>query len=392
MDDPVTGFISGSLPVSLSRRLWRACVHFLWMSKWLFLLIALGVVGSCQSQSQSFLWVAGSIPSGSQPTSVSCPGPSTCFVVGQNGLILLTQNGGLTYQPLDFVNGGFALANFNLTSISCPSTLICYIVGNQGLIAQTLDGGATFQVTNETVNGNLTLNSVSCQTVTTPACVAVGSNNSMYILPILSGAWTAVLNSSSSGVGPANYGQVAISGSTILISAQTTSGQGIPGLVVSSDSGVTFQFSPISQADAPQGISGVACQLSGTCIAVGPGAVLQSQLSTLSWYPVAIPQSFSQPAGFLQEVSPDPSGSFWLTGSSGTLIYLSNGVSQTSTGNGLWIFELQTLPGSGISETVGQVGCSGSYSCIAAVYSLSVNGSVYETGAQISGQSSLQTP
>ena len=190
MDDPVTGFISGSLPVSLSRRLWRACVRFLWMSKWLFLLIALGVVGSCQSQSQSFLWVAGSIPSGSQPTSVSCPGPSTCFVVGQNGLILLTQNGGLTYQPLDFVNGGFALANFNLTSISCPSTLICYIVGNQGLIAQTLDGGATFQVTNETVNGNLTLNSVSCQTVTTPACVAVGSNNSMYILPILSGAWT----------------------------------------------------------------------------------------------------------------------------------------------------------------------------------------------------------
>jgi hypothetical protein len=68
----------------------------------------------------------------------------------------------------------------------------------------------------------------------------------------------------------------------------------------------------------------VACQLSGTCIAVGPGAVLESQLSVLTWYPVAIPQIVSQQSGLLEEVSPDPSGSFWLTGSSGTLIYLSN--------------------------------------------------------------------
>lgn len=378
MSAPARGWLSGFSPPPFSR-----C----WVG-----LAFLSILVSCQSQSQSFLWVSGSIPTGSQPTAVSCPGPSTCFVVGQNGLILLTQNGGFTYVPLDFVNGGFALANFNLTSISCPSTLICYIVGNQGLIAQTLDGGSTFQVTNETVNGNLTLNSVSCQTVTTPACVAVGSNNSMYVLPILAGAWTPVLNSGSSGVGPANYGEVVISGSTILISAQTTTGQGIPGLVVSSDSGVTFQFSPISQTEAPQGISGVACQLSGICIAVGPGAVLQSQLTVLSWYPVVIPQAFSQQAGFLEEVSPDPSGSFWLTGSSGTLIYLSNGLSQTSTGNNLWSFELQSLPGATISDTVGEVGCSGSYSCISAVYSLSQNGAVYETGAQISGQSGLQTP
>ncbi|MHB1563387.1 MAG: beta propeller repeat protein [Leptospirillum sp.] len=358
--------------------------------KWALIMALMGIFVSCQSQSQSFVWVAGNIPSGSQPTSVSCPGPSTCFVVGQNGLILLTQNGGLTYTPLDFVNGGFALANFNLTSISCPSTLICYIVGNQGLIAQTLDGGSTFQITNETVNGNLTLNSVACQTVTTPACVAVGSNNSMYVLPILAGAWAPVLNSQSSGVGPANYGQVALSGSTILISAQTTTGQGVPGLVVSSDGGVTFQFSPISQTEAPQGISGVACQLSGTCIAVGPGAVLQGQLSVLSWYPVVIPQNVSQQEEFLEEVFPDPSGSFWLTGSSGTLVYLSNGLSQTSTGNALWTFEPQTLPGSGIADTVGSVGCSGDYSCISAVYSLSENGAAYETGAQISGQSGLQ--
>ena len=371
---------------------WRFSVRPLVMARWSVVWAFWAILVSCQSQSQSFLWVAGSISPGAQPTSVSCPGPSTCFVVGQNGLILLTQNGGLTYSPLDFVNGGFALANFNLTSISCPSTLICYIVGNQGLIAQTLDGGSTFQITNETVNGNLTLNSVSCQTVTTPACVAVGSNNSMYVLPILAGAWTPVLTSASSGVGPANYGQVSISGSTILIAAQTTTGQGIPGLVVSSDSGVTFQFSPISQTEAPQGISGVACGLSGTCIAVGPGAVLQDQLPALTWYPVAIPQSLSQQTGFLEEVSPDPSGSFWLTGSSGTLIYLSNGLSQTSTGNGLWAFELQTLPGSGISDTVGEVGCSGSYSCVAAVYSLSENGALYETGAQISGQAGLQTP
>jgi hypothetical protein len=220
----------------------------------------------------------------------------------------------------------------------------------------------------------------------------VGNNNSMYVLPILAGAWAPVLNTQNSGVGPANYGQVALSGSTILISGQTTSGQGLAGLVVSSDSGVTFQFSPISQSAAPQGISGVACQLSGTCIAVGPGAVLESQLSVLTWYPVAIPQIVSQQSGLLEEVSPDPSGSFWLTGSSGTLIYLSNELSQTSTGNGLWTFEPQTLPGQSISETVGQVGCSGDYSCIAAVYSLSENGAAYETGAQISGQSGGQIP
>ncbi len=352
---------------------------------WLFFLLA-----ACQSTTPSFLWVAGTIPSGSQPTSVSCPGPSVCFVVGQNGLILLTQNGGLTYTPLDTVNGGFALANFNLTSISCPTTLICYIVGNQGLIAQTLDGGQSFQITNETVNGNLTLNAVTCQTATTPACVAVGSNNALYILPILAGAWAPVLNSQTSGVGPANYGQVALSGLSILISGQSTQGQGIPGIVVSSDGGGTFQFSLISQSFAPQGISGVACQIGGICLAAGPGAVLQSQNLGLSWSAVPIPQADASSADLIQEVSPDPSGSFWLTGSSGTLIYLSNGLTQTSSsGNALFIFEPQTLPGSTVSDTVAQVGCSGDYSCIAAVYSLSQNGEALETGAQLSGGASL---
>lgn len=337
------------------------------------LILVVLTMEACQTQA-GIVWSALPLGAGIQPTAVSCPAVGTCYVVGENGLILKTLDGGLAWSTLDVVNGGPALANFNLTDISCPTPVLCYITGNQGLILETADGGQTFQIQNETVNGNLTLNAVSCQSTLLPACVAVGNNNTVFILSQLAGIWTANL-SVQTGIGPANYNQVSLSGTTLYISAISQSGQGVSGLIASSNGGTNFQFLGISSVQAPQGISGVACQSPVSCVADGPGALLATSDGGLNWVNVGISGS-TVPLGYLSSVSATSDGSYWATGSSGSLIQIpqppgSAGVSGTAFS--------QTLPGSSASLTIGGVSCQSAGVCLAVGYSPSVPGAVYDS-------------
>lgn len=340
----------------------------------LLLLLLFGFLpGACQTQTGLF-WSAVPLGSGIQPTGVSCPVAGTCYVVGENGLILKTQTGGLSWNALDLVNGGPALANFNLTDISCPTALLCYITGNQGLVLETADGGQTFQIQNETVNGNLTFNSIACQPALMPACVAVGNNNTILVLLQLGGGWTPDL-AVPTGIGPANYNQVALSDTTFYISAISLSGQGISGLIVSSDGGASFQFLGIPAAESPQGISGVACQSAASCVVDGPGALLETSNGGQNWIPVRISGSGS-PLGFLSGVFATSDGSYWATGSSGTLLQIPSVPGAVSpTGSAL----LESLPGNSVSLTVGGVSCQGAGACLAVAYSPSLPGAVYQS-------------
>lgn len=292
-------------------------------------------------------------------------------MVGQNGLILKTTNGGNTWSQVDLSNGSAALANFNLTAISCPTTLLCYITGNQGLILETTNGGQTFQTQYETVNGNLTFNDVACQSSGTPACVAVGNNNTVFVLSQLQGNWTAD-QAAQPGIGPANFNQVALFGQTIFISALSQSGQGVNGVSESTNGGTSFLFVPISTELASQGISGVACRSATLCLADGPGAILVTNNGGLSWVSVSV--STASGLGYLTGAGSTSDGSFWAYGSAGTLVQ----VPQLSTGIlGYGPAVTQSLPGESPSFIIGAVSCEAQDECLTVAYSTSVPGQVY---------------
>uniref|UniRef100_A0A7C3LTX5 Uncharacterized protein n=1 Tax=Leptospirillum ferriphilum TaxID=178606 RepID=A0A7C3LTX5_9BACT len=347
-----------------------------------FLVAAFLFLPGCQGQASGLVWNALPLGSGIQPTSVSCPVSGTCFAVGENGLILKTINGGVSWITLDLVNQSSALANFNLTGISCPSSELCYMVGNQGLILATFDGGQTFQIENETVNGNLTLNAISCQPSSTPACVAVGNTNTVFILEQLSGVWVQDL-AVQTDIGPANYNQVALEQGAIFITAMTQAGQGVDGVLVSDNGGAGFSFLPVSSTLAPQGISGIACQTAQQCVADGAGAIVVTGNGGLNWIAATVYGGGGVP-GTLTGVSATSDGSFWVYGSSGALYQI------PAVSGGVLPGEVaypQTLPGNNIALTVGGVSCQSAGLCVAVTYSPNVPGVVYLSSSATSPSS-----
>ncbi len=236
---------------------------------------------ACQAPS-ALLWLLAYTPSGSEPSAIACPSPQSCIAVGQAGLFLVSQNGGQQWFPANSGLGA-ALANFNLTSIACLSGSQCIIVGNQGLILTSANGGQSFSITNVTTNGNLTFNEVVCQSSGTPACAIVGDNNTLLLQTSPGASWTPDLNVLSAAIGPANFNQVFLLGSSLWISASTTSGTGLNALLYSGDSGQTWTLIIVPQALAPQGVSGVGCLSVSTCYVDGTGALLETTDGGATW-------------------------------------------------------------------------------------------------------------
>ena len=116
---------------------------------------------------------------------VSCPTNTMCVAVGSNqspsqltpthGVIRRTTDGGLhwTYGATETV----IAATVQLNGVSCVDALTCYAVGNSGVIVVTADGGVTWnqQASGTTAN----LNGVSCPSAT--RCYAVGSGGTILI-------------------------------------------------------------------------------------------------------------------------------------------------------------------------------------------------------------------
>ncbi len=236
---------------------------------------------ACQAPA-ALLWLLAFIPSGSEPAAVACPSPQSCIAVGQAGLFLVSQNGGQQWLPANSGLGA-ALANFNLTSIACLSGGQCTIVGNQGLILQSTNGGQSFSITNVTTNGNLTFNEVVCQNSGTPACAIVGDNNTLLLQSSAGAAWTPDLNVLTAAIGPANFNQVSLLGSSLWIAASTTSGTGMNALLYSGDGGQSWRLLVVPQALASQGVSGVGCLSVSTCYVDGTGALLETTDGGATW-------------------------------------------------------------------------------------------------------------
>ncbi|MFO7872377.1 MAG: hypothetical protein R6U26_01895, partial [Candidatus Undinarchaeales archaeon] len=96
--------------------------------------------------------------------SVTCPSNSVCYAVGKAygsevvSKVLKSTDGGITWSYYDFPGSTYDTTAFY--DISCPTTEICRVVGEDGLILKTEDGGPSWskEITPTSVN----LVSISC--------------------------------------------------------------------------------------------------------------------------------------------------------------------------------------------------------------------------------------
>jgi len=101
------------------------------------------VYQSTNVSSDNATWTKVSTPLSELPTplplhAISCSNTQTCVVVGDNGNIIYTNNGGANWLLVITTPA----LNTTLRGVSCPDTNICYTVGDGGMIASSTDGGS----------------------------------------------------------------------------------------------------------------------------------------------------------------------------------------------------------------------------------------------------------
>jgi photosystem II stability/assembly factor-like uncharacterized protein len=101
---------------------------------------------------------------------VACPTITTCFVTKQYGGMIVTQDAGKTWQAVDYGS------REKINRIECPDKNTCYAVGTYGLIVTTVDRGQTWVYRSSTTSMNL--GDVSCPTIT--ICYAVGGRGDFW--------------------------------------------------------------------------------------------------------------------------------------------------------------------------------------------------------------------
>jgi photosystem II stability/assembly factor-like uncharacterized protein len=340
----------------------------------LILALAGLLAGLSCSASSGLLWLTGFIPPGSEPSSISCPSSQSCIAVGQGGLVLVSQNNGQSWLPAN-TGLGASLVNFNLTSIACLSATQCTIVGNQGLILSSINGGQSFTIQNVTTNGNLTFNEVVCQSSGTPACAIVGDNNTLLLLSSPAGSWTPDLSVLQAAIGPANFDQVFLLGSSIWITASTTSGTGMNALLYSGNGGNTWSLEVVPQALVPQGVSGIGCLNPSNCFVDGTGAILETIDGGASWSSTLLAGSGA--AGIppsLTGIYIGPGSTVFAYGSQGALYQITT-LSGGSVSGQLAV--PQRLPSAASQLNLAGMTCPQALTCYLAGYSLAISGGIF---------------
>ncbi|MDA8112305.1 MAG: YCF48-related protein [Nitrospiraceae bacterium] len=344
------------------------------------LALFLGIFGGCQAPA-ALLWLASYLPTGSEPSAVVCPSSSSCIAVGQGGLFLTSQNGGQTWLPANSGLGA-ALANYNLTSAACLPTNQCTVVGNQGLILNSTNGGQSFSIQNVTTNGNLTFNEVVCQGSGTPACAIVGDNNTLLLQSQSGASWTPDLNVLQAALGPANFNQVVLQGSTIWIAASTTSGTGMNALLLSQNGGTTWSLVVVSQALAPMGVSGIGCTSPTTCFVAGEGALLETTDGGATWSSTLFLGGAAGSSPLLTGIYVGPGNTVWAYGQNGALYEVTSLSSGALSGEAA---VAQILPASASALNFTGVTCLSALSCLASGSSLAISGGIFYSSASSGG-------
>jgi photosystem II stability/assembly factor-like uncharacterized protein len=310
---------------------------------------------------------------------LSCPGVGICFAIGMNspGTVYKSTDGGLTW-PLSFnVAGdpqGGSTAPFR--AISCPSATTCYAVGDGGLIATTSDGGGHWRTDFPPAFVDLT--AVSCPTTST--CFATDAAGTALTTANWGGRWDEQIAGNSNSayhsiscpttsecVAVGNAGAIGETttggvGWLLLLPAQTTNA--VPGIscpdsnncaaaaadriLTTHDGGNTWAEHMLTSDNA---VTAIACPTASICYAVGwPGAIYRTTDGGSTWE--STPNVISGADETLESVSCWSSTSCTAVGTDGQILSTSDGVTWTAQN----AYTTQNLFG---------VSCTSSNSCIA---------------------------
>jgi len=260
---------------------------------------------------------------------IDCPSTTSCYAVGNSGLIAATSDG-VTWRtdtpPSPTWSG---------QGISCPTTSVCYAAGSNDMaIAHTTNSGGTWTTEWGGVFGEA-WQGIRC--VSTSTCIAVGG---MFTRTTTGGAaWTqqAPTGSSTYVAGLACTDSIncyAVGGDTFL---------------VTHNGGVSWSTHTLSTTDQVLGIS---CPVAGTCVAVGwPGAIYTTTDAGTTWTYKSNP--FSGADETLTSVSCATATTCVAVGTDGKVI-------STTNGGSTW-----SLESSGTTRLLMGVSCASTYWCVA---------------------------
>ena len=113
-------------------------------------------------------WAAQTSTGGQQLNAIACSSTTSCWAVGNSGVIIHTANG--TSWSTET-----STTTVNLLGVACPSASVCFAVGaksgSNGVILATTNGGSSWAA--QTSTGGQQLNGISCPDTT--HCWAVGN-------------------------------------------------------------------------------------------------------------------------------------------------------------------------------------------------------------------------
>ncbi|MBJ7600091.1 YCF48-related protein [Candidatus Nephthysia bennettiae] len=252
------------------------------------------------------------LPQGNDLNGISCPTVATCLAVGYTGTIMITQNGGGSWQPLTPSKPGWDDRNPSsidtFFGISCPSVSVCYVVGTNGTILATRNGGKRWSVQDSGTSE--ILHQISCPMVAT--CFAVGTHGTIVSTGDGGDHW-AIQRS-----GIDNYLRGISCSSEQFCVAVGDNVDPLPDpppstpLLTTQDGGLHWTPQTVPSADF---MVGVHCPTTRECLAVGDhGAVLRTVDAGASW--TAPPSGIKS---FLQSIDCPTASTCFLVGAQLTI-------------------------------------------------------------------------
>jgi len=262
---------------------------------------------------------------------INCPAATTCFAVGQSGLIATTTDGGANWRTDN------PISNATLTGVSCSDANNCYATASDSTILHTADNGGIWDVQ----MGANPYTAISCPSPT--VCFAVGSGGvnpgAVSETGIGGAAWT---RQQPAGVTMPVHGMSCPNALTCFAAAFDT-------ILTTHDAGVTWTAQTLTTTDE---LSGISCADVNTCYAVGwPGAIYFTGNGGASWsYQTS---GISGADQTLNNVSCWSTTGCVAVGTAGTAL-------STSNGGGTWNLET-----SGTTQFLLGVSCPNTALCVA---------------------------
>lgn len=238
---------------------------------------------------------------------IRCSDASNCLLVGSNGMVLKTIDGGNTW------NSRISKVTATLNGISCPSATNCIAIGNSGAIIKSTDGGDTWDL--QTSGLTVDLLALSCPDSSN--CYAAGAGGKVIYSNDGGVSWVP------RDIGPTGYAQANLYCPEALVCYQVsyTSAGANSKVFFTKDGGQNWTVQPQNQV-----ARAITCLNSNDCTLVGEKSLILSNAT--NWKP----RSLNTSNGLNRMACPTQQACI-AVGVSGTIQLSGDGGQTWQTGN-----------------------------------------------------------